>query len=642
MIFVTGRSHEASSALGRSSILSQVTGGSSSVHGRVGFWKGSSLDPSKSQDEFYLDLLCQLIASDPLEVTSHKNLMRDTETLRNRFSHEGLSFLTKSLPKLGKALDRGLASLKFQLPREFKHSHSNRSIPAFLQAYFNLIFCEDGSLLEEAPPGAVKHLRQVLFFAYKLELPYPKSLEDSVLQRFIEVEDELRSVVLDDAASLLDLAASITKDVFKDFDPFDILPRHGPGAVATGEFLEEKWEFSRLYNKIHQCYPYYRYYIAGRGQELADRRDWYFSMQRLESGTAKVVLVPKDSRGPRLISAEPLEYQWIQQGLGRKLARHLEYVSTYTKFRVNFTSQEINRSLALNHSIDRAMSTLDLQDASDRVSLEVVRRVFKDTPQLLRCLEATRSEATTMPDGTVVPLAKFAPMGSALCFPVEAYIFWVVLVASAVLEARMPLKRACRSVYVYGDDIIVPTHGVDRCIRALESIGLVVNRNKTCISGPFRESCGMDAFKGAPVTPFRLKVPFSDRDRSGTVLSSYCALANHLGADGYQRAADLIWGEIRRSYGPVPYGTANSSFPCRITSSPQYAMVQNRRMFRSRWNRRYQLLEFNLLSVVPTRRKSRLDDWPRLLRAQVLPGDEDPAQVVIPRSTRIKRGWRAV
>lgn len=219
-------------------------------------WKGSSLDPSKSQAEFYLDLCEQLIACDPLGTTSHKALKKDIETLRSRFFSEGLSFLTKTLPKLGKALDHGLVKLRFQLPREFKHSHSNRSIPAFLQAYFNLIFGADGSLLDTAPPEAVKHLRQVLFFAYKLELPYSPLIERSVIERFKETDEALGTVEYSDTAErVISLATRITGGIFSDFDPKDILPRHGPGAVATGEKLEEKWEFSRLYNKIHQYYP---------------------------------------------------------------------------------------------------------------------------------------------------------------------------------------------------------------------------------------------------------------------------------------------------------------------------------------------------------------------------------------------------
>jgi len=606
-------------------------------------WKGSVMDPSKSQAEFYLDLCVQLIACDPLGTTSHKALKKDLETLVSRFNSEGLSFLTKTLPKLGKALDLGLANLRFQLPREFKHSHGNRSIPAFLQAYFNLIFREDGSLLDSAPAEAVKHLRQVLFFAYKLELPYQSSVERSVIERFKETDYELGTVVYDDATeSLLSLASRITQSVFEGFDPKDILPRHGPGAVATGEKLEDKWEFSRLYNQIHQYYPYYTYFMCGKGSEAADRRDWYFSMSRLESGTAKVVLVPKDSRGPRLISAEPLEYQWIQQGLGRKMAQHLENVSTFTKGRVNFTDQEINRNLALGSSATLEFATLDLKDASDRVSLRLVQRVFEHTPELLRALEATRSEATLLPNGEVVRLQKFAPMGSSLCFPVEAFCFWVLLVASAVSEARMPLKRAASSVYVYGDDIVIPTHWAERSMRVLESVGLIVNRDKSCITGPFRESCGMDAFKGIQVTPTRLKKQYSDRPSDGTVLSSYSSIANHLEERGYEEAANLIWNRLQSTYGVIPYGSAVSSFPCKVLRDPRQAEIRNLKLFRSRWNRRYQRVEFSLLTVLPGRKKSKLDGWTRLLRDFVLPVGDDPSTVVVPRSTQIKRGWRAV
>lgn len=608
----------------------------------VGAWMGSHMDPTKSQAEFYFHLHYQLIASDPLGTTSRKNLQKDLEVFTSRFNCEGLSFLTKTLPKLGKALDLGLANLRFKLPREFKHSHDNRSVPAFLQGYFNLIFGEDGMLLEEAPVEAVKHLRQVLFFAYKLELPYDRTTERAVITRFKEVDSALAFADLGSVEDILRIASEITGDIFRDFDPMDITPRHGPGAVATGERLEEKWEFSRLYSKIHSVYPYYQYYIGGWGRELLDRRNWYFSMQRLESGTAKVVLVPKDSRGPRLISAEPLEYQWIQQGLGRALSRHLEYVNTYTKFRVNFTSQEINRRLALTSSTSKSFATIDLKDASDRVSLGLVRRVFNDSPRLLRCLEATRSEATRLPDGEVVSLNKFAPMGSALCFPVEAFVFWVLCVAACVHEARMPLKRAARSIYVYGDDIIVPTTQVERCMRVLESAGLVVNRDKTCIAGPFRESCGMDAFKGAPVTPFRLKAQYSDRSQDGSVLSSYCSLANHLESSGYKEAADLIWARLERTYGKIPYGTIHSGYPCRVVSSPIQAEIRNRRLFKSRWNRRYHRQEFFVASVLPVRRRSKLDGWARLLRDFVLPPIDDPSDVVLPRSTIIKRGWRAV
>lgn len=600
------------------------------------------MDPTKSQAEFYLDLCIRLVSGDPLGVTSHRSLSRDIETLRSRFHAEGLSFLTKTLPKLGKALDLGLVEMRLCCPREFKRSHGNRSIPAFLQAYFSLIFSEDGSLLEEAPAGAVKHLRQILFFAYKLQLPYDRHQEEAVLAKFKEVDSALCLDVSPEVGELLALSSRITSGVFKGFDPKDILPRHGPGAVATGEKLEEKWEFSRLYSPIHQFYPYYDYYVVGRGRELLDRRAWYLSLRRLERGIAKVVLVPKDSRGPRLISAEPLEYQWIQQGLGRKMATHLEKSSRLTRGHVNFTDQEVNRRIALSSSADESFATIDLSDASDRVSLDLVRRVFASTPGLLRALEATRSEATYLPTGEVVSLRKFAPMGSALCFPVEAYCFWVIIVAAAVREARLPLEQAARSVYVFGDDIAVPTEWAERSMRALESVGLVVNRQKSCITGSFRESCGMDAFRGEQVTPIRVKTQYSDRASDGSMLSSYCSIANALDSRGYTEAADLIWTRLTRTFGVIPLGTKFSSYPCKIVPSPEVAEEFNSKHFMRRWNRKFQRFEFRLLRVLPIRRESGLDGWLRLLRDQVSPSDEDPSNVVVPRSTQIKRGWTAV
>lgn len=596
--------------------------------------------PRKSRDEYILNLFRQLIMCDPLGITPHKSLMKDIETLESRYSHEGLAFLTKTLPKLGKDLDRSVVTGMFSSSAGFKTSHC-RNTPAFLQAYFNILFDGSGLLLEEAPAEALKHLRQVLFFAYKLELPYSSELTNAVLNRFKETDEQLPLDFDSEVSDLLDHCARITSVVFDGFDHKDILPRHGPGAVATGEKVEEKWNFSRLYNQIHQVYPYYDYYMVGRGRELLDRRDWYLSLERCESGQAKVILVPKDSRGPRLISAEPLEYQWIQQGLGRKMAHHLEAVSPLTKGHVNFTDQEINRSIALSSSTTKSFATLDLKDASDRVSLAVVRRIFGSVPKLLQGLEATRSSTTLLPNGEVVTLRKYAPMGSALCFPVEAYVFWVTLVASVVRAKHLPLKQVVRSIYVYGDDIIVPTGWADLCIQSLESIGLAVNRDKCCITGSFRESCGMDAFKGISVTPIRLRHQFTWSPQDGTVLSAYASLANHLQGT-YPQVSSLIWGMVESTYGKIPYGTSRSSFPCKEVASQDRAISLNAGFLPCRVNRRFQQVEFRVSTISSVRRETSLDGWTRLLRNMVSPPIDEPSKVVRPRSTVIKRGWRAV
>jgi hypothetical protein len=597
----------------------------------------------KSLEEIYLRLHAQLVRCDPLKLctSGHKSFVRDIQTLESRTQNEGLAFLTKTLPKLGAALDRGLTSGRFDIPREFR-TQRNDSRPAFLQVYFNLVFDEHGFLLEEPSVMAIRHLRQVLFFAYKLKLPFSEKDNHRVIDGFVQTDKELKSIDNPLAVEIISLAKIITRKVFHDFNHRDIRPRHGPGAVATGEKGDGKWVFSRLYDSIHQVYPYYEYYIVGGGRELTDRLDWYKSLHRHKSGCAKVVLVPKDSRGPRLISCEPLEYQWIQQGLGRKLAFHLERLSPITKGRINFTDQEVNSSLAKSSSATQNYATLDLKDASDRVSLGLVRSVFESTPNLARALEACRTTETRLPNGRVITLNKFAPMGSALCFPVESFIFWVIIVSAVIIAKNLPLNVVGKRVFVYGDDIVVPTDWALLSIQALESVGLMVNESKSCFTGFFRESCGVDAYKGVDVTPLRLRTLWPNQTSDGSALAAYTSLANSFACDVYKPLSELIWMELVKVYGEIPYGTYRSSYPCRIVDSPLQAETLNRSKFRWRFNRNIQRVEFFLPSLSSRRLRSRLDGWTRLLRDLISPPVGDPSTMVLPFSMKIKKGWTSV
>lgn len=600
------------------------------------------MEPSKSRgQEIYLSLCQQLLRSGPPCDHRSVNLRRDLETLESRFHAEGLSFLTKTLPRLGKWLDGVLVENTPSPPPGFA-TWKKSSIPAFMQAYFRRVLGDDGRVLDDADPACVLHIRQVCFVLYKLELPYSAQAEDATVAAFVQTESDLDTLDLTPAEATIALASRITSSVFVGFDPMDITPRHGPGSVATGERLEEKWEFSRLFRPIHRVYPYYDYFVVGGSREILDRLDWYRSLDRRERGIAKVVLVPKDSRGPRLISCEPLEYQWIQQGLGRKISHFLEFGSRLTRGHVNFTNQEINRDHAMSSSRTQRYATIDLKDASDRVSLDLVRSVFRHQPKLLSCFEACRTSATLLPSGVVQDLKKFAPMGSALCFPVEAYIFWVICTAAVVSRLGLPLKKVAREIYVYGDDIVVPTAWVSCCIQHLEQVGLRVNHSKCCLRGSFRESCGMDAYRGVCVTPTRVKTPWSEKASDGRLYVSWLATSNELRCKGYDHAADLILGELSRIFGEIPRGTPFSAFPCVAVDSPEEAEAYNGSKFRRRWNARYQRFEYRVLRTTSKHVVSGLDSWPRLLRNTVSPNSLDPSVIVVPRSMQIKRGWSAV
>jgi len=607
--------------------------------------------PSKSQVDFYVNLCTEVIACDPLQLSQPKGLKRDTHFVRNRTQSEGLSFLTKTLPKLGKALDHGLNGFAFECPDEFARSHRNSSVPAFMQDYFLAIFGDDGELLPAIafPENAIRHLRQVCYLAYKLELPFSSEDERSVIDRFIETEEELAEVseFNEEASQILEVASYLIEDIFTDFDPKDILPRHGPGAVSTGEKLDAKWEFSRKYPKIHSFYPYYDYFIVGGVREIIDRLEWYKNLTTTSNGVAKVVLVPKDSRGPRLISCEPLEFQWVQQGLGRKIMRHLER-NFFTKGHVNFTNQSINQQLALESSRTKEYATIDMKDASDRVSMLLVQKVFKRTPELLRALEACRSDATQLPDGSIIYLKKFAPMGSALCFPLEAICFWAIIVATMIRYQRLnkgagdgPVEIG-QKVFIYGDDIVIPVEWASVCIPALEYFNLQVNVLKCCIKGKFRESCGVDAFNGHNVTPLRLHTLWSGRRADGSAYVSYIAFANEMASRGYPGVSDYLWRQMNNTYGSIPLGTIHSGYPCRIVDDAEIAERFNLSVFPHRTSRRYQRIEFFLPRTLQRKEQSRLDSWTRLLRNLTMPGNREPSTIVVPRSMSIKRGWTGV
>lgn len=594
------------------------------------------MDTQNSRVGFYTDLLVALLLDNPLSL-SEKDLQRDISTLRSRVAHEGLSFLTKTLPKLGKALDLGMSELRFTLPRGFPRGKG--SSPAFMQAYFKRVFGNDGELLEEADAGAVKHLRQVCFCCYKLETPYSEETIASTLDAFVQTEEELELPDDRETCDILVAASYIIRDLLEGFDPKEIVCRHGPGAVATGERSSHKWVFSRKYEDIHRVYPYYEYFVVGGAPEILDRLEWYKGLERRKTGQAKVILVPKDSRGPRLISSEPLEYQWIQQGLGRKLADAAE---TRSRYRINFRDQGRNRQLALSSSITREMATLDLKDASDRVSCALVEKLFAHTG-LVPYLMACRSGTTLLPDGRLLELKKFAPMGSALCFPVEAICFWALSVVAVNRQLGGPTFKSENSVYVYGDDIIVPTECAENVAATLERVRLKVNRSKCCIQGPFRESCGMDAFKGEQVTPIRVRTPWTSHRSDGNALASYVSLRNQLNVAGYTKAGAHVERHLLRTYGKIPYGTKFCGYPCFIVDTPEEASILNARLdLKCRYDESLQRLEWSVRFLKSEEERFAHDGWPRLLRDVTMGAGDDPDRVVLPRSTYIKRGWMAV
>lgn len=595
----------------------------------------------EQEKNYLLDLYETLLGDLSVRYPSQSaDFARDVETVRSRVRAEGIEFLTKVLPRLGKAIDESFDTGILKVPFGIlKMSKKYPGVPAFLQGLTRMIYTSEG-VLDSPDPDVIRDVRQACFLLYKYELDYTEEQIERVLHSFCLTDVQLPTSPDELECQDLDLASQIIKEVLSDFDPRDVLPKHGPGAVASGEKGDQKWKFSTLFSSIHQKYPYYDYFVVGGALELLDRKQWYLGLTRCESGTAKVVLVPKDSRGPRLISMEPLEYQWIQQGFNRSLVTLLES-HRLTRGQVNFRDQSVNRQLAREGSLHHYWATLDMKDASDRVSLALVERLFPKS--IVPYLKAIRSHSTRLPNGVEITLKKFAPMGSAVCFSIEAFVFWALLVAVVARVRQVPYRHAASLVYVYGDDLIIPSDIFEEAVEALTSVHLKVNEAKCFHRGDFRESCGMDAYLGVDVTPLKISTRWSSSPSSGEALASYTSYANTFRKRGYYALANFIFGSLARVHGKIPYGTSSSGYPCEVVASSQEASKLNLGAgIPARWNTSYQQVEFRVRYLKPLSTGSQLDGWPRLLRFTNQGVGKRPDEVVHPRCTKIARKWTSI
>lgn len=575
-------------------------------------------------------------------------LRAEAELIRRRTQREGISFLTKTLPAMDKAVTTALSSNKPLSIKGFK-TPPNSAIPRFLGWLLRELFDVDGHEKGITCPLTLIHFRQLTGLLPKLRIEHTPEQEKSMLDAFVQTEVDLSKINLAEVDQRwLDRARDLVTCAVCTVDPQRIQPRHGPGNVATGEDVFEKTKFSRIYPALEAVYPFTEWMCFSL-THVADELD---EISRLEDGglaTAKVVLVPKDSRGPRVISAEPLEVQYIQQGLGIELQNAIEHAQVCLK-RINFTRQDINRKLALAGSKDQQWVTLDMKEASDRVKTGLVDHLFSGHPELLAAMHACRSPLTRLPCGTILTLDKFAPMGSRLCFPVEALCFWALIV-SALIHHGKPRRYARENVYVYGDDIIMRREDYPLALQYLPQVGLMFNERKCCVAGFFRESCGCDAYKGVDVTPTRLRATWSNRrEIEPETLVSYAAFSNALYGRGYRLTAAWLRQQITKIYGKIPYTawytrTDNGAYVWEgegVAFCIDEPVTSYNKDIVSRWDADRHFLAYRTWASTPKKERTRYDGWSELLRRFTASYGNHGGSYAMTRRNRLKRVWSQI
>jgi len=329
--------------------------------------------------------------------------------------------------------------------------------------------------------------------------------------------------------------------------------RHGPGAVAEQLRQHEKSCFPNWPAKLEYVFPF-----GAVGKPIGSDRE---SPSGFEEAS-RLICVPKTAKSPRIIAAEPVAHQWCQQMLRTFVSSRIK--DSFLRDFIDFNDQSKSGSLVLQASTDRKLATVDLSDASDRLSCWTVERVFRKNPSFLHALYAARTRLTRdniSREPGFLSLRKFASQGAATTFPVQSLVFLVIALACSVkgqptITKILGLRNRVR---VFGDDIILPAHGYEQLCEVMRLLQLKVNEEKSYITGHYRESCGVDGYRGHDVTPVKPKTLVADGPESAQAIID---TSNNLFKRLYWRAAkacvDQLPPRIRKNLRVV--GMTDSGF----------------------------------------------------------------------------------
>jgi hypothetical protein len=169
------------------------------------------------------------------------------------------------------------------------------------------------------------------------------------------------------------------------------------------------------------------------------------------------------------------------------------------------------------------------------------------------------------------------------------------------------IRRLRGVVRVFGDDIIIPRYGYERLTRAMELLELKVNVAKSYKDGHFRESCGVDGFRGFDITPVKPKTLVAD---SPAACQAVVDTSNNLFNKGLWNASrtaeDLLPLSVRKCLRVVDRNAAGSRGLTSFVGSDERHLV-------SRWNSRLHRREVRVWSIQTQTHKRQRDDVEGLL-----------------------------
>lgn len=430
--------------------------------------------------------------------------------------------LAKSLKFMDQLLKQSFQRIRlgdhWDVPR-FKHEVHRAGLQ---YGWMKPVECKLHLFLAEQDISAFRILNTWINFLGRINFR-SLDLTESLESEYIAFEEEMldwsyESTLLQDLNKVMqEWLAGFTFEEYK--------PSHGPGSVAEVDGKQTHAVKHTLHHVDNRLLYFFK-----RDVPYDWKLDFPFEDIPIfdKPRVSTLVCVPKTILKNRTISKEPVTLQYAQQGVRHALDVFMHTHKDLSR-RINLHDQSLSKDKAREASRFGELATIDLSNASDSVSYSLIKRIFRGTP-LYRALICTRSDYTKLPSGRILRLEKFAPMGSALCFPIECLVF------AAVCEVAR--RRTGRRLYyrVYGDDIICSEEMSEQVIALLNQCHFTVNQDKSFSDYGvlnFRESCGGEYVNGIDVSPFRLSRKYVPYDQSkeqlitsAEVVSSYISLAN--------------------------------------------------------------------------------------------------------------------
>lgn len=226
---------------------------------------------SRTDTDFYVRLILNVLEdvyrANPTLTSREKR--RNANSILSRVRCEGIQFLSVALPRLGKAIDSALESGRLIIPSGFARKSKagvRWNIPVIFSDMFTVDFTREGLLKPDA--GTIlPFLRALCYCCYKISIDSTTRQLDTAESKFIdidkslpewaEVEDRLNGLSRPYGRRLLVSTRRLLRKLFEGFDPSEIAPRHGPGAVADRSVKgRKKYEISFYSRSIDQLYPY--------------------------------------------------------------------------------------------------------------------------------------------------------------------------------------------------------------------------------------------------------------------------------------------------------------------------------------------------------------------------------------------------